>query len=318
MPSMIRAAALRLAASATSLALLVTAVFAVLHATPGGPAYAILGLKASPAAVETLDRAVGLDEPVSRQFLIWWAHVLHGQLGASYLLNRNVAALIRDYGANSLLLYAAGITEAAMLGLGMGLLHGMFWGRAGGRALSALEIGFYAMPGFFVATMLVAVFSVWLGWLPAAGMTDLRLQQPGAADYLRHLILPVSAVALTGFAPLSRYFASSVRQELAADYARAAAARGLGRVAILWRHVARNALRPFVTMLGLSFPPLISSMLVIETVFGYPGLGWLLWRSALRQDYPVLMGVVLVTGLMTVAANLAADAANSWLDPRLR
>jgi peptide/nickel transport system permease protein len=315
---MIRAAALRLAASAASLALLATAVFCVLHATPGGPAYAILGLKASPAAVETVDRAVGLDQPVWRQFLIWWAHLLHGQLGVSYLLNRNVATLIRDYGANSLVLYAAGITAASLLGLGAGLLHGMFWGRATGRALGALEIGFYAMPGFFVATMLVAGFSTWLGWLPAGGIADLRLQQPGAWDTLRHLILPAAAVALTGFAPLSRYFASSVRQELAADYARAAAARGLGRLAILWRHVARNALRPFVTMLGLSFPSLISSMLVIETVFGYPGLGWLLWRSAVRQDYPVVMGVVLVTGLMTVAANLAADIANSWLDPRLR
>jgi peptide/nickel transport system permease protein len=315
---MIRAAALRLAASAASLALLAVAVFAVLHATPGGPAYAILGLKASPAAVEALDRAAGLNQPVWRQFLIWCAHLLHGQLGVSYMLNRDVAALICDYGANSLLLYAAGLTAAALLGLGAGLLHGIFWGRAAGRAVGALEIGFYAMPGFFVATMLLAAFSVWLGWLPASGIADLRLPQPGAMDYLRHLILPAASVALTGFAPLSRYFASSVRQELAAEYARAAAARGLGQTAILLRHVTRNALRPFVTMLGLSFPAMLSSMLVIETVFGYPGLGWLLWRSAIRQDYPVVMGVVLITGLMTVTANLAADIAGSWLDPRLR
>jgi peptide/nickel transport system permease protein len=315
---MIRAVLLRIGAAAISVALLVSAVFFVVHATPGGPAFAILGLKATPEAVEAVDRAVGLDQPLWRQFLLWWGHVLRGQLGESYLLNRPVAALIGEYGRHSLALYACGLAGAALLALTAGLVHGVFWRRWPGRAIGAMEMAFYALPGFFVGTMLVAVFSTWLGWLPAAGMVDLRLEQPGFADYARHLVLPVAAMMLFGFAPLSRNFAQSVHTEMASDYVREAAAKGLAPGAILLRHVLRNALRPFVTLLAVSFPALISSTLVIETVFGYPGLGWLLWRAATRQDYPVVVGVVLVAGVVTVAANMAADLVNRWLDPRLR
>ena len=308
----------RLLSSLISLIILITAVFFLARALPGGPAYAILGLRATPDAVGAVNMALGLNNPVWRQYLIWWAHLLHGDLGTSFLLNRPVTVLLAEYAGNSALLYAAGLGAAACLAVASGLVHGLCWKSWPGRAIGALEIAFYALPGFFLGTVLIAIFSGWLGWLPSSGMSNLRLQHPGLADTARHLILPVATIMLFGFAPLSRYFAEGVHAERESDYARAAAARGLPPWRIVVRHVLRNALRPFVTMLGLSFPAVISTTLVVETVFGYPGLGWLLWRAALRQDYPMVLGVVLVAGLVTMAANLMADLTNRWLDPRLR
>ncbi|MEJ0049556.1 MAG: ABC transporter permease [Rhodospirillales bacterium] len=125
-------------------------------------------------------------------------------------------------------------------------------------------------------------------------------------------------IALVVYASLARFFAESVDGELARPYARTAAAKGLAFPAILLRHVAPNAVRPLVTLVGLSLPGVFSASVVVESVFSYPGLGWLLWRSALARDYPVLIGIVLVVGVVTIVGNLAADFVNAMLDPRLR
>jgi peptide/nickel transport system permease protein len=162
----------------------------------------------------------------------------------------------------------------------------------------------------------MAVFATGLGWLPAGGANDLRLLHPGLADTLRHLVLPLSTVALAAFAGLAPYFAQSVDHELQRGYVRTARAKGLTPRDVLLRHVLRNALRPLVTMLGLSFPALIAGSVVVESVFSFPGLGWLLWRSALAHDYPVLVGIVLLVGVATILGNLAAELVNTWLDPR--
>jgi peptide/nickel transport system permease protein len=130
--------------------------------------------------------------------------------------------------------------------------------------------------------------------------------------------MPVFTVALTAYAGLAPYFAQAVHQELQAPYARTARAKGLTRWGVARRHVFRNALRPLVTMLGLSFPTIVAGSVVVESVFNYPGLGWLLWRSALSHDYPVIIGIVLLIGVATIAGNLAAELINTWLDPRAR
>ena len=308
----------RAAEAAATLAILVTLTFIAAHAVPGGPAYAILGLKATPAGVGAVNLRLGLDVPVWRQYLVWWAHLLHGDLGNSYLLNRPVASLLAEYQARTAALYGGGLALGAALAVGGGLLHGMMFRNWRGRAFAALELTLYALPAFVVGTVLMAVFSTTLGWLPAGGASTLRLAQPGWGDALRHLVLPVCTVALVSYAGLAPYFAQSVHQELQRPYARTALAKGLTPWGVACRHVFRNALRPMVTMLGLSFPALIAGSVVVESVFGFPGLGWLLWRSALAHDYPVLIGIVLLVGIATILGNLAAELLNTWLDPQAR
>jgi peptide/nickel transport system permease protein len=164
--------------------------------------------------------------------------------------------------------------------------------------------------------MLVLWFSVQLKWFPASGITDLRQVHPGIGSFAAHLVLPVTTVALLTVSSLSRYFGEAVHDELSKDYVRTARAKGVGFTAILFRHVLRNALRPLVTMLGLSFPYIFTGGVIVESVFNYPGLGWLMWRSALSQDYPILIAIVLLIGLLTVIGNLLADLVNGLLDPR--
>jgi peptide/nickel transport system permease protein len=315
-PPVIAASLRRGAEAIVTLAMLVTLTFIAAHAVPGGPAYAILGMRATPAGVGAVNLQLGLDVPVWQQYLVWWMHVLHGDLGTSYLLNRPVAALLSEYVLRTLALYGGGLALGTVLAVAGGLLHGMWFRDWRGRVFAGLELTLYALPSFFVGTALMAVFATSWHWLPAGGANDLRLLHPGLADMLRHLVLPVCTVALAVYAGLAPYFAQSVDQELRRPYARTALAKGLTPRGVVFGHVFTNALRPLVTMLGLSFPAMIAGSVVVESVFSFPGLGWLLWRSALAHDYPVLIGIVLLVGVATVLGNLAAELINTWLDPR--
>jgi peptide/nickel transport system permease protein len=313
---MISMIATRLASSLLSIVILVTLVFFMAHLTPGGPAYSILGMKATAASVAQLNARLGLDAPLWRQYAIWWWHLLHGQLGYSYLLNRPVGQLLWRYELNTLVFYSASIIISVALSIGIGLAQGVYDGRWPAKLIDALQLGFYALPPFFVAAILVLWFAVQLRLFPASGITNLRLGHPGMGSYAAHLVLPVTTVTLLTVASLSRYFGEAVREELGRDYVRTARAKGVGFAAILFRHVLRNALRPLVTMIGLSFPYIFTGGVIVESVFNYPGLGWLMWRSALSQDYPILIAIVLIIGLLTVIGNLLADLVNGLLDPR--
>ena len=304
--------------AALTLAVLVTLTFVLAHATPGGPAYSILGLKASPAGVDALDHQFNLDTPLWRQYAMWWWHLLHGDFGTSYLLSRDVRQVLAEFAVNTLALDALGLALAVALGVLAGLAHGVYARRWPGRLIGGAELLFYAMPGFFIGTVLLMIFSAWLHWLPAGGVADLRLEHPGLTDRLRHMVLPAASLMLLGFAGFSRVIAQSVQTEMARDYVRTARARGLPESAILWRHVLPNALRPAVTLLGMAFPALFAGSVVVESVFSYPGLGWLLWRSAFSHDYPVLIALVLLVGVATIIGNLLADLLNTWLDPASR
>lgn len=309
---MLRRVVSRLASSSLSIVVLVTLVFFMAHLTPGGPAYSILGMKASASSVAQLNARLGLDQPLVEQYAIWWWHLAHGQLGYSFLLNRPVGALLWRYEINTLVLYSVAIVLSTILSILLGLVQGVSAGRWPARLIGTLQLGFYALPPFFVAAILVLWFAVLHRWLPANGITDLRAARPGVGAYAAHLVLPVMTVTLLTTASLSRYFGEAVAEELGKDYIRTARAKGVGFTAILFKHVLRNALRPLVTILGLSFPYIFTGGVIVESVFNYPGLGWLLWRSALSQDYPVLIAIVLIIGVLTILGNLV----NGLLDPR--
>lgn len=306
----------RLLSSAVSIFILVTLVFFMAHLTPGGPAFSILGQKATPESVAALNARLGLNTPLLVQYGIWWGHLLHGQLGYSYLLNRPVGALLWSYEINTLVFYTVAIFLSTVLAILLGLAQGVWYGRWQAKGIGAFQLGFYATPPFFTAAILVLCFSVGLHFLPASGIANPRLAHPGIGTYAAHLVLPVITVMLLTVPLLSRYFGEAVHEELGRDYVRTARAKGVGPAGILFGHVLRNALRPLVTMLGLSFPYIFTGGVIVESVFNYPGLGWLLWRSALGRDYPVLIAIVLIIGLLTVLGNLLADLVNGRLDPR--
>jgi peptide/nickel transport system permease protein len=306
----------RVGSAALSLAILVTLTFVMVNVTPGSPVYGILGPKASPASVAELTHSLGLDQPFWRQYLHWWSGLAHGQLGYSYLVEQPVASLLASYEMNTLALQIVSLAASLLIAFGLGLAHGVFYDRGPGRVIGGLELALYALPSFFIGTLLILWFSMDLGWFPAGGLEDLRLPHQTFSSAALHLALPAITIVLLTVPVLSRYFAQSVHEELGQDYVRSAAARGASPSRILIHHVIRNALRPLVTVLGLSLPSIFAGGVVVETVFSYPGLGWLLWRSALSQDYPVLIGIVLVIGVLTVLGNLLADIVNTLLDPR--
>jgi peptide/nickel transport system permease protein len=313
---MTRMIASRLASSSLSIVVLVTLVFFMVHLTPGGPAYSILGQKATAASIAEVNARLGLNVPIWKQYLLWWWHLARGELGYSYLISRPVGALLARYELNTLVLYSLSIVLSVLLSIGLGLIQGVYYGRWPARLIGGFQLGFYALPPFFVAAMLVLWFAVDLPILPANGIVNLRLSHPGIGSYAAHLVLPVTTITLLTVCSLSRYFGEAVHEELGKEYVRTAAAKGLAYPSILLRHVLRNALRPLVTILGLSFPYIFTGGVIVESVFNYPGLGWLMWRSALSQDYPILIAIVLVIGILTVIGNLLADLMNGLLDPR--
>ncbi len=306
----------RLLGSAVSILLLVTLVFFLAHLTPGGPAFSILGQKATPESVAAGNGRGGRSAPLLAQYAVWWAHLLRGNLGYSYLLNRPVGSLLWDYEINTLVFYSIAICLSTVLAILLGMAQGVWYGRWQAKAIGAFQLVFYATPPFFTAAILVLCFAVGLHWLPASGIANPRLAHPGIGTYAAHLVLPVITVMLLTVPMLSRYFGEAVHEELGKDYVRTARAKGVGFAGILFAHVLRNALRPLVTMLGLSFPYIFTGGVLVESVFNYPGLGWLLWRSALGRDYPVLIAIVLLLGFLTVLGNLLADMVNGLLDRR--
>ena len=302
---MLRVAKARLGSAALSLLILTVLAFVMSHLTPGGPAYSILGPSATPAAVAAIDHEFGLDLPIWQQYLRWLWALAHLQLGSSYLSNQPVGRMLLEYEANTLLLQVVALTASLLIAFGLGLLHGRFHARRLGRAIGGLELGLFALPSFFTGTLLILWVSMGLGWLPPGGLENLRLPHRSWGSVLSHLVLPAATITLFTVPTLSRYLAQSVHEELGRDYVRSAHARGASPMRILFRHVLRNALRPVVTLLGLSLPTIFAGGIVTETVFSYPGLGWLLWQSALGQDYPVLIGIVLVVGVLTVLTILS-------------
>jgi len=303
----------RLLVSVTSLVLLVTIVFFMIHATPGGPAYSILGMHASPAAVAALNKEMGLSRPLYEQYAIWWWHLFQGRLGYSYIEHTSVSRLLGIYTDRTLLLDLSALGLAVLVSLVVGLVQGYLADRPLGKFIGFFQIVFYALPVFFVGILLIYVFSIHFDWLPPGG-----IGHHGPLSRLRHLVLPVLTLSLPISAGLSRYFGHQARQEYRLDYVRTARARGLSDFRVAVHHVLRNAVRPFITMVGMMIPAVFVGDVLTESVFNYPGLGWLLWRSALDQDYPTVSAITLFIGVLTILGNLMADLINSILDVRVR
>ncbi|MCW7984882.1 diguanylate cyclase [Streptomyces platensis subsp. clarensis] len=313
---MIRFLVKRLAQALVVLLLVSVIVFVLLHLLPGGPARAILGVQATPEAVDHFNHQQGYDRSLPEQYLRYLGRLLTGDLGESYKLNQGVAALLAERLPKTALLAGLALTLAALLAVPLGILQAVRRGKAVDHVLTGAAFLAYATPVFFLGLVLILVFSQELPLLPAeAPQAD---TVGGLLAELPALVLPVVTAALGIIAAFSRYMRSAVLDNLGEDYVRTARAKGQSPARLMTRHVLRNALIPLATLLGLYLPTLFSGTLVVESMFNYPGMGLLFWNAAQSSDFPVLLGVTLVVGTATVLGSLIADIAYAVLDPRIR
>jgi peptide/nickel transport system permease protein len=297
------------------LILVTIVVFVLIHLLPGGPARAILGTLATPSAIRSFDQTNGLDHSLPVQYWIWITGVLRGNLGYSFQQNQSVASLLTQRVPKTAFLAGISVVIALLVAVPVGLFQAVRRGRPDDYLLTIGSFGLYSTPPFWLALVLIDIFAVRLHVVPAVA------PQGGFASIFSDpaaMVLPVATIALVSIAAFSRYVRSSVIDELTLDYVRMARSKGAGRRYVLTAHVLRNALSPVVTLLGLSLPFILSGTLITEQVFNYPGVGLLFVTACTVQDYPVLLGVVLVIGIATVVGSLLADIGYALLDPRVR
>jgi peptide/nickel transport system permease protein len=306
----------RLIQSIAVVLLVTVIVFILLHLLPGGPARAQLGARATPAAIANFNHQMGYDRPVPIQYWNWLKQLVTGNLGFSTKFNQSVASLIGERLPKTLVLTVLSTLFALAVAIPLGMTQAVKRNHVADYTITAGAFIFYATPPFFLGIVLIVVFAVYLPILPAeapqSSSIGVILSQPAG------LILPVLTLALVTIAQFSRYMRSSVIESLAEDYVRTARAKGAAERSVLIRHVLRNSLVPVATLLGLSLPAIFSGALITEAVFNFPGMGQLFWTAAQTQDYPIMLGITVLVGVVTVIGSLLADLAYAVLDPRVR
>jgi peptide/nickel transport system permease protein len=266
-------------------------------------------------ALQAIRHNMGLDRPVHEQLVIWLGNLLRGDLGISYTQYRPVSEVIWDVIPNTLLLMGTGMLISLVAALTFGVLAAR---RPGGFFDSLTSFVSYfglAMPVFWFGLMLQLLFAVHLGWLPSAGMQSAA--GGGFLDVARHLVLPAFTIAIGSIAGWSRYVRSSTIESLSQDYVRTGRAKGMDERRVLLGHVLRNALIPFVTVVGIDVPLYLTGAVLTETVYSWPGMGRLFFDALTVRDYPILMGILLLGAVLIVLGNLIADILYGVLDPRI-
>ena len=303
----------RLALAVLTLVLVSMIVFVTVQLLPGDLGRTILGPYATEEQVTALNDRLGEGDPAPVRYASWLSRFVRGDWGTSAALRQPVRPLVLDRLGNSLLLALYALALAVPAALVLGLLSARSRGRPLDAAVSATAVSLLAMPEFVVGTILSIVFAVELGWFPvSAAVPD------GPLSLLHELTLPAAVLALVLFGSLTRVARAATLAVLDADYVRTATLKGLPRRRVLARHVLPNVLPPTVAAVGAHVGYLVGGIVVVETLFAYPGLGKLLLDSAAAHDLAPLEACVLATAIVVMAANLAADVAASALDPRLR
>ncbi len=304
----------RVAATVPVMAVVVIVVFLLIHLSPGDPAALIAGDLASAEDIARLRAALGLDQPLASQFLIWLGRLLQGDLGTSIFTRVPVTRLLaqRLEPTLSIALLTMALSVAIALPLGVIAAHRV--GTWIDRAVTIFAVLAFSVPVFLVGYLLIHLFAVRLAWLPVQGYAPLA---DGVGPWLAHLVLPCLNLAAVYTALLTRMTRATVLDVLHEDHIRTARAKGLGPVAVAL-HALRNAAVPIVTTIGVGIAFLIGGVVVTETVFAIPGIGRLVIDSVQRHDYPVIQGVLLAAAGMYVLVNLAIDLSYRFFDPRVR
>ncbi|MGA2527683.1 MAG: ABC transporter permease [Acidimicrobiales bacterium] len=291
-------------------------VFVLEHIIPGNLARAILGQRASAGEIAAFDRANDLDSPLVSQYLTFLSHVLHGNLGYSYRLNQSVDSLVAHELPNDIILVGIAVAIALVIAVPLGVAQAVRRNRGLDHAATGVAFLLYSMPSYWLGLLLIAGLAIGVHVFPPEAPQAANVA--GVLSDPRALVLPVATLALVNVALFSRYMRSAAIDTLAQDYVRVARAKGLPARVVLVRHVLRNSLVPVVTLLGLSVPAVLTTGLVVEYVFNFPGLGLTYFNAAVNADYPVELGVTVIVGVATVLGSLFADLAYAVLDPRVR
>ena len=314
----------RLVQAVVIVAIVATITFALIHIAPGDPFSAVMdNPNVNERVRATLRAQYGLDRPLPEQFVKYIGAVARGDLGWSFSHDRPVAEVLAATLPNTLLLMAIALTGSFALGILIALVQVARRGSTTDHALSAITLFFFSMPDFWLAILALLAFTYWLPLFPVGGTVD-----PVTHDYmglgarivdrLRHLALPALTLTVLASPGVARYQRAALLDVLPADYIRTARLKGLTEREILRRHALRNALLPIISLLGLSFPALLTGAFFVEKIFAWPGMGLAVVNAIGSRDYPLVIGGVILGSIMVTAGSLLADLLYAWADPRLR
>ncbi|MGI9499032.1 MAG: ABC transporter permease [Geminicoccaceae bacterium] len=281
--------------------------YILLYLVPADPVRQIAGRSATAETVESIRRQLGLDLPLWHQYLRYLANLVQGDLGRSYIQKAEVTTLIMSRLPATLLLMAGAIAVELIIGLSAGIYAATRRGRKSDRAVMVLSFTAVSAPQFVVGILLLYVFSVKLGWFPISGYGTFS-----------HLVLPALTLGILGGGWYSRMTRSSMIDVLRQDYIQTARAKGASEKRVVFVHALRNAALPVIAMIGLDIGLFMSGAVVVESVFGWPGIGQLAWQAIQRVDIPIIIGVTLVAAIAIVIGNLLADIVAPFIDPRIK
>ena len=306
----------RLFATVAVMAVVAFFVFSLLYLTPGDPAAVIAGDAATTDDIARIRAGLGLDEPFLVRFGSWVWGLAHGDLGVSIFTNLPVTHLIGQRVEPTLALTLCTLLVSVFVAVPLGVVAAARAGSWIDRAVMAFSVLGFSLPVFVFAYILIALFSIELGWLPVQGYRS--ISESNLWDWLRHLILPSIALGTVYIALIARITRASMLDVLSQDYIRTAQAKGLAPAPVLVGHALKNAAIPIMTIIGIGIALLVSGAIVTETVFAIPGIGRLTVDAILRRDYPVIQGVTLLFSGIYVLINLLVDLSYMLFDPRIR
>jgi glutathione transport system permease protein len=280
--------------------------FVFLHAIPGNPARLLAGPDATLEEIAAVRARLGLDRPLPIQYLYFLRNALVGDFGRSYRSGEPVSRILAQHFMPTLVLSVTSMAAAMVAGLGVGVVQAVRRNSLVDYLSTVISVAGISTPSFFLGLLLIYVLAVNVHWFPTGGM-----------DGLRSLVLPSVTLAAGAAASIARFARSSLLEVIGEDFVRTARAKGVAERRVLWKHALRNALIPVVTLAGLQFGFLLGGSIVVETVFSWPGLGWLMVQSIAFRDYPVLTAEILLFSLEFLAINLVVDVMYAALDPRV-
>lgn len=295
----------------------ITIIDYALCSAAGSPLAMMMTARTSEGALEQRAVLMGLDQPVYIQYLIWLGQVLQGNLGTSYKTFEPVSAMIAEHIGPTLLLMGVSLLLSLLISLPAGIYSATRQYSKGDYTVVGLSFLSSGVPSFFLALLLIYVFTVRLGWLPSSGMTTLG-SGGGFWDVAQHMAMPVIVLAVSMAGNNIRYFRSAMLEILQKDYLRTAKAKGIGRFKVVNKHALRNALLTVITVIGMEIPVLFGGAVVVEQVFSWPGLGLMTMSAISSRDYPVIMGVCLFSAVVVLVGNLVTDILYAAADPTIQ
>ncbi len=299
-----------------------TLLFFALHAAPGSPADHFINPDMPPEIRDTMERNLGLDQPLVVQYFKWLGSMAQLDFGRSFFQQRPVLEILLEAMPNTLVLCGFSLLLIFGLGITLGVVSAVWRGSVWETISTVVSLLLYSMPGFWLALMLLLLLAYKFPIFPSSGASGIMASNLSGAgqlwDRLMHLVLPSLALGVAPAAGVARYMRASMLEVLSQEYIRGARARGLSEARVVGRHALRNAMLPIVTLLGLYLPFLLSGAVLIETIFGWPGMGQLIFNAIRQQDFPIVLGNTVLFTFAVIGGNLLADVLYAFVDPRIR